>query len=70
MISKRLFVSESILIALLVAVVHLAGTSCSRRLVPASFSNIESRSEEKKLKEFMAGALKKQSAPAGLLLMQ
>jgi len=60
MISKRLFVSESILIALLVAVVHLAGTSCSRRLAPASsFLNIESRAEEKKLKEFMAGDTEK-----------
>ncbi|HSL87584.1 MAG TPA: C40 family peptidase [Bacteroidales bacterium] len=55
MIRKRLFLTEGLFIALLVAVFQLAGLSCSRRLAPASFLNIESRAEERKLKEFLAG---------------
>jgi len=52
--NRFLFVKESLTIALLIAVIQLAGTSCSRRLAPASsFPNIESRAEKKSLKQFL-----------------
>jgi murein DD-endopeptidase / murein LD-carboxypeptidase len=57
---KAIFEIKGKYIVLLVIVCQLLNTSCSKHLYPVpSFQNIESRSEKKKLKDFMDAGIEK-----------